>query len=392
MARFLTILAALVFAGGCGLLDQTPQVKVGVDIPLSGEDAEYGQRLLAGLELKCEEINERGGIGGIPLKLVVRDNESTPVGASKTAAALGGNEDIPIIIGAYSSFNTFCMRPEADKYKIPVITPTGTADALTERTEYVYRSCFTDSVQGKALGMYAYHRAGLRRIAILVDAEERGTQSRNIGFAVKNAFSECGGEVPIHEGYYTYDFSFRRQLEQMIKAGVDGICLPFTSAAEAARFIREARQSGFNGVIFGSDGWDEAEIYQNCGPTPGKTFYFGMFAADYQRPDVQAFVENIRRRTGRIAATCEAQGYDTLGIVAEAIHRGGNSREGAMKGLEEIKNYIGVGGAITILPDHNADKYIFVKEIVSGRGSANSARLTAIISPYNVRKIYDVSN
>ncbi len=284
------------------------------------------------------------------------------------------------------------MRPEAEEYKIPVITPTGTADVLTERNPYIYRTCFTDSVQGKALAMYAYHRTGLRRIAILVDAEESGTQSRNIGFAVKKAFTECGGAVPVHEGYYSYDFSFRRQIELMVKAGVDGICLPFTSATAAARFIQEARQSGFSGTIFGSDGWDEAEIYQNCGSDPGKTFYFGMFAADYQRPDVQAFVEKIRQRTGRIAATCEAQGYDTLGIVTEAIHLGGNNREGAIKGLGKIKNYVGVGGSITILPDHNADKYIFVKEIVSGHGSANSSRLTAIISPYNVRKIYDVSN
>lgn len=392
MVRFLTILAALVFAGGCGLLDDTPQVTVGISIPLSGEYEEYGKRLLAGLELKCEEINQHGGINGNILKLVVRNNESTPAGAAKTADRLGANKNIPVVIGAYSSLNTFAMRPEAQKYRIPVITPTGTADRLTENTSYLFRTCFTDSIQGKALGLYAYHRAGLRRIAVLVDADENGTQCRHIGFAAKTAFVECGGEAPLDDGYYSHEITFKKQIDRILTARVDGICLPATSASQAARFIKEAREAGFTGTIFGGDNWDEEELYEECGPHPGKTFYFAMFAADYNRPDVQAFTERILERTGRVAATCEAQGYDTLGIVAEAIRRGGADRESVLTTLPGIKDYIGVGGSISILPDHNADKYIFVKEIVAGRGKSNSSKLLAIISPYNVRKIYDVSN
>jgi|GEM_PF-2565229 branched-chain amino acid transport system substrate-binding protein len=391
MKRFLTILAALSFIGGCGLMDDTPQVSVGVSIPLSGEYADFGKRLLAGLELKREEINAHGGINGNTLKLVIRDNASTPQGAANAADRLGSDEDIPVIIGAYNSLNTFCMRPEARKYRIPVITPTGTADRITENNDYLFRACFTDSIQGKALGLYAYHRAGLRRIAILVDAEENGTQCRNIGFSAKKAFLESGGEAPLDEGYYRHEVTFRKQIARIMEARVDGICLPATSATQAAHFIREVREAGFTGTVFGGDNWDEEELYRECGPRPGKNFYFAMFAADYNRPDVQEFTRKIMERTGRTPATCEAQGYDTLGIVAEVLRRGGNDRESALKLLPEIKNYVGVGGTISILPDRNADKHIFVKEIVAGP-EGNTSKLVAVISPYNVRKIYDVPN
>ncbi len=390
MRRFLTIFAALIFAGGCGLFDNTQQVKVGVNIPLSGVYETYGKRLLAGIQLKCDELNADGGIDGKIIKLVIRDNASTPLGTAEVAKTLATWDNVPVIIGAYSSINTFALRPEALEYKIPVITPTGTADVLTRNNDYIFRTSFSDSVQGKALGLYAYHRAGLRRLAILVDADEDGTQSRNLGFAAKHAFVSCGGTVPVYEGYYSRDASFTRQIDRILEANVDGVCLPPTFASDAARFIKEARMSGFHGVIFGGDSWDEEEIYQNCGPNPGKTFYFGMFAADYHRPDIQAFVSEIMKRTGRVPATCEAQGYDTMGIVAEAL-RQGEDRPAVQKALAETRNYPGVGGAISILPDRNTDKYIFVKEIVGNR-DGNSAKLIAIISPYDVRKIYDVSN
>lgn len=388
--RALILLIMLIFTGGCGLFDSTSQVTVGVNIPLSGEYAQYGKMLLTGIKLKCNEINAAGGINGKQIRLAVKDNESTSLGTADAAASLASWNKVPIIIGAYSSINTFAMRPEAEKYNIPVITPTGTADILSVRNPYIFRATFTDSTQGKAIGMYAYHRERLRNIGILVDANENGRQSRHLGQAAKDAFTECGGKVSIYAGYYSHEISFNQQISRMMQLNVDGIFVPATQVVDAARFIREARMMGYQGMIFGSDGWDEEEIYTKCGPTPGKCFYFGMFASDYNRPDVQAFVAKIFEETGKVAATCEAQGYDTMGLVAEAIRRGGSESSDIMAALAEIKNYPGVGGTITIMPDRNTDKQIFIKEIyIDQTGSANS-RLMSIISPFDVRKIYDV--
>lgn len=368
--RFMLLLPLLLLVSGCALFNPAPEIVVGVNLPLSGADADYGQRVLTGLRLKCSELNKQTSGNEPRIRLQVVDNQSTSAGSANAIKSLATWYKTPLIIGAYSSSSTFAMRPEAEKYQIPVITPTATADNLTSGNKYIFRTCFTDAMQGKCLGFYAYHQLKMRRIAILVDADEENAQNRYLGFEVKKSFAECGGEVVLMDGFYDHEVTFNRQLRRIVEAKVDGICF-LADATDAVRFIKESRMFGFDGYIFGGDGWDEENIYTDLGTNPGKCFYFGMFSPHYEQPGVKKFVENIMSISARVPAACEAQGYDTLGLAVTALKSG---KKGAQLRQEilNIKDYHGVGGTISIRPDQNADKLIFVKEIVVENGKTVS--------------------
>ena len=70
---------------------QPPTVNVGVILPLSGANAQFGINSRNGIELVADEINAAGGIkslGGAKINLVVADSTSTPTTAATVAQRL----------------------------------------------------------------------------------------------------------------------------------------------------------------------------------------------------------------------------------------------------------------------------------------------------------------
>ena len=69
---------------------QPTAINIGVVVPLSGANAQFGVNSRNGIELVADEINAAGGIkalGGAKLNLVVGDATSNPATASTVAAA-----------------------------------------------------------------------------------------------------------------------------------------------------------------------------------------------------------------------------------------------------------------------------------------------------------------
>src|ERR1700680_3950597 len=73
-----------------------PPVNVGVIVPLSGPNAQFGINSRNGIELVADEINIAGGIaelGGAKINLVVADATSTPTTAGTVAQRLVTQQD-----------------------------------------------------------------------------------------------------------------------------------------------------------------------------------------------------------------------------------------------------------------------------------------------------------
>jgi branched-chain amino acid transport system substrate-binding protein len=51
------------------------EIKIGVAAALTGNAAQYGLPIRKGFELAAGEINGNGGINGIPVKLVIEDEQ-----------------------------------------------------------------------------------------------------------------------------------------------------------------------------------------------------------------------------------------------------------------------------------------------------------------------------
>ncbi len=371
------MLMLIMFATGCRLLyDQADDIKIGVIVPLSGEYAIYGEKVLDGIKLAAWQINQKGGINGKTVELLVRDNQSL---FDPTAKAMDELVDrkIVMVIGAYASENTLALKPGALKHKIPVLAPIATNDVVTERNPFMFRACFNDTFQARALARFIFERGSSPNLGIMVDVNEEGVYSRDLGRRVEVEYRELGGSVVKVVGYYRGDVIFTPQLRELIKANVQAIFVP-AYAPEANRIIRQARKLGFTGDIFGCDGWDEPELLVPEMGNPGKCSFSTMFSVEYDTIQVKEFITTIKAVTERPPGVCEAQGYDAMNVAAAALT---HDADNVKSGLYRIKNFPGVTGPISINAERNVVTNVFFNHIVGNAKKGFSVKLLKILEP-----------
>ena len=72
-------LSTLFFVVGCSTKSENDKAiyPIGAVLPLTGDCANASQEIINGMKVACDEINARGGIAGINVKLVVKDSRSS---------------------------------------------------------------------------------------------------------------------------------------------------------------------------------------------------------------------------------------------------------------------------------------------------------------------------
>lgn len=374
--RMIMILTALSLLCGCGTVSNDNSVKVGVIMPQTGEFATFGGRALNGIKLYAGMYNETHDK---KLELIIIDNQSTPQGTLRAYHKLVKEYNVPFVIGAYSSANTMVLKPYAAQWQVPVITPTATSDVITLNNSYMFRTCFSDSAQGEALGRFAKGRMNISRLGILLDVDENGEYSKGLGRALGRSFELAGGRVMIEEGYSSDTKSFEPQLRRVIKRKVNGIFAP-TYCDEAVKIIKAARKLGFTDKVFGGDGWDEPEVMKKSGDAIVGCFFSAMFSPRYKSPVVRGFVARYQKDYGQTPGSCAAQGYDTVAIVVEAMKLTNEKRD-FRQSLLAIQDFYGVTGPISFEEDGNALKNVFVEEVYKKFDGSCDRNLIGIITP-----------
>src|ERR1051325_8146550 len=63
-------------------------VKIGCLVPLTGKGAEWGQGAKPSIEIAVDEINAKGGIGGLPIEMICYDDQTLEAEALKAMSRL----------------------------------------------------------------------------------------------------------------------------------------------------------------------------------------------------------------------------------------------------------------------------------------------------------------
>lgn len=119
-------------------------VKIGVNIPMSGDVAQMGNKGKDAVMVAAKKINDAGGIkslGGAKLELIIADCESKPEVASLETERLITKEKVSAIIGAYLSGLTLPGTTMAEKYQVPWIVWIAMTPEITKRGyKYTFRA------------------------------------------------------------------------------------------------------------------------------------------------------------------------------------------------------------------------------------------------------------
>ncbi|HEX7952522.1 MAG TPA: ABC transporter substrate-binding protein, partial [Burkholderiales bacterium] len=126
-------------------------VRIGLVSEITGANAEAGSYTINGARLAVEQINKKGGILGKQVELVIEDNQSTNPGTVLAFSKLGGNKDIPAIIGPIRSTQVQAASPTIQKAGVPVMIG-GTDPSLTHvNNPWVFRCRPNDTFSSRVI-------------------------------------------------------------------------------------------------------------------------------------------------------------------------------------------------------------------------------------------------
>jgi branched-chain amino acid transport system substrate-binding protein len=329
-------------------------IKIGEFASLTGKEASFGQSSHNGTALAFEEINAAGGVLGKKIELIYEDDQSKAGQASTAVQKLLANDKVIAILGEVASSRSFEAAPICQSNKIPMITPASTNPEVTEKGDYIFRVCFTDSFQGTLLANYALKNLKVKKAAILIDTKS----DYSVGLAqnFKQAFTAGGGAIVVERNYSGGDKDFRAQLTAIKSSQPEAVCVP-GYYTDVGLIIRQARQVGIKVPLFGGDGWESPNTAQIAGSAIAGTFFSTHYSAEETRPAVQEFVKRYKAKYNAVPDAMAALGYDSALILADAIKRAGTTESGRLReAIAATKDFSAVTGQITLDEHRNARK------------------------------------
>ena len=368
MKRLLIVAALLVL--GCEPGRESQTAPVANDIPvglygaMSGSEASFGQATMQGVKLAAEEINASGGVLGKKIRLVIEDDQGKAEEAASVVTKLITRDNVIAIIGENSSNQSLAAAPICQSNRIPMISPSSTNPNVTKKGDYIFRVCFTDPYQGKALATFVRQNLNATKAAILRD--NKNDYSVGLAEVIRAEFTHLGGTIVAEQSYTGGENEFRPQLTAIKSANPQVLFVPgfYTDAGQIAL---QARDLGITVPLVGGDGWDSPTVISIGGKAVDGCYFSDHYFVGEERPAVQRFVGEINKRTGKNPDANSALGYDALYILTNAIKAAGTlDRKAIRDRIATTKEYGGVSGVITMGPDRDPIKPVAMIKIDGG--------------------------
>ncbi|MCC6276912.1 MAG: penicillin-binding protein activator [Oligoflexia bacterium] len=180
---------------------------VGVLLPLSGKNAQAGQKALRGLQLAFGIFGKNSS----GIKLAVIDSEGTSEAAQKAVERLVTEDHVIAIVGDITSKSAQVAAQKAQELGVPCLT-LSQKQGLTEIGEWIFRVSLTPDMQMRALADFAVQKRGLKRFAILYPNDVYGTEHATAfwDYVLLN-----GGQVVAAQTYAPDEKDFREAIQRL---------------------------------------------------------------------------------------------------------------------------------------------------------------------------------
>ena len=312
MRRFaLIILISCLAVFGCR--EKEDVIKLGIAGPMTGDQAKMGMDFRNGVSLAVDQWNNKGGVLGKKIEMIISDDQHDP----KQAVSVANKMVNEGVVGVIGHFNSNCSIPASDVYDragIPMITPASTNPQLTKNGyKGVFRVCGRDDQQGKIAADFVINYLKLKQVAILHD---KTTYGQGLADEFKKFVSDKV-QVVYYGGIVQGDKDFKMVLTA-IKVKKPELVFFGGIYPEAGLLVKEAKELGLNAKFMSGDGTIDPKFVEIAG-TQAAEGTFLTFSPDPKNiPLAKGFIDKYRAKYGEIGPY-SIYAYDAANIMFTAI-------------------------------------------------------------------------
>ena len=319
---------------------QDGPIRVGIISPVTGAWTVYGRAHLSGFELAAEEINERGGVLGRQIELVVGDSQTEPRIVVEQANRLIRQDEVDFLAGTFSSAERNAAGPVVTAADKILLYPTWYEGQLQE---------YHPGVCNQNIFMFGPEPTQQVWPHMEYMVENHGNKFFMIGSdyvwpRVTNQFTrekleEMGGEV-VAEVYIPFGTpQYESVLRDIRQSGADIIFHSLTGS-DTVNFHQQFAAAGMKEdfTIWTVD--DEEVVTTGLGPQVSAGTYVSFdYFMSIDHPNNKAFLERFRAKFGEDALvnTVGVGMYNAAHMAAMALEKSGEvSTEALREGLRGL--------------------------------------------------------
>lgn len=337
---------------------------IAVSVPAT-TSIEPALEILRGVAQAQDETNQQGGINGVPLKVLIVNDDNDIEVVKQVAEALVKDSSVLGVIGHFGSEATLAGADIYEQGGLVMISPTSTSVQLSGKGEYIFRTVPSDRFTANTLASYMLDDMGQQTAAVYYNSTSDYSNSLKDQFTT--ALTTGGGQVAQEFDVSTSSFNARNTLDQASQRGVQVLVLATnTPTLEQALQVIQANDKQFS--LLGGDSLYNPRLLE-----AGQADVEGMvvavpwiIASNLQSP----FVRSSQQLWGGDVNWRTAMSYDAVEALLAGIQQN-PTRQGIQQTLSNPSFELqGATGAIRFLSsgDRNQPMQLTVVEPGSRSG------------------------
>jgi branched-chain amino acid transport system substrate-binding protein len=303
-------------------------IKIGEINPLSGRFAKQGIEIHQGIEVAVAEANTAGGIGGMQIQIISRDDQSRPDVAISRAEELCSWKKVSAITGGYVDSLVGPIAAVTQKYKIPYVASASLQKELTQhKNPYLFRVSRLQGFVEPLCGILTEQLKPLH-LAILYAATPGSTE---LAGELESCLKKRGLTIRLFEKFRPGTPDFTPLIAKLANMKID-VIVSGGFTPDHILFVRQLKENrmtpkayiGPFGIAYDSFihtlGKDADYLYSTCAWNPGITIPGTEEAS-------ASFVNHFQKMFNHLPNTTNMHGYTSAKALIAAMQNVLNKKQ-----------------------------------------------------------------
>lgn len=344
---------------GCGKGPEATPVKVGALFAVTGGVSYLGSPEAKTAIMFVNKLNERGGINGRKIQLIVKDSGADPEKAVLLANQFIKEDQVLAIIGPSTSGETMAIKNICQEAKTILISCAAAEDIVNPVASYVFKSAPKDS--DAARWIYKIMKSkGISKVGVITSNDGFGMAGRK---QLQRLAGENGITIVISDVYDKQATDLTDILTKLKDQGGVQAVINWSVVPAQSLVAKNMKQIGLDVPLFQSHGFGNIQYVQAGGEaTNGTLFPCGrLLIADElpnghpQKAVLIKYKNDYESQYKENVSSFGGHAYDALLILTEALKKAGSpDREKVRDAIENLTGIVGTAGVFNFSPeDHN---------------------------------------
>src|SRR3990167_3280460 len=328
-----TALATLALAG-TAVLAQDNVFKIGLVLPMTGQQATTGRQIEAAAKLYMAQNGDT--VAGKKIQLIIKDDTSIPDVTKRMAQELVVNDKVNVLAGMGITPSALATASIATQSKTPLVVMAAATSSITEASPYIVRTSFTLPQAAVAIADWA-PKNGIKKVVTLVSDYGPGIDAEKY---FKDRLIFNGGTITESLRVPMRNPDFAPFLQKVRDLKPDALFVFVPSGAGAAvmkQFLERGMDKAGIKLIGPGDITDDDQL-NDMGDGALGVVTSHQYSAAHPSALNKKFVESFKKANNNLRPNFMAVGgYDGMRVIYEALRAtkgagGGDALLAAMKG------------------------------------------------------------